>query len=223
MTVDLYYYPTSPQCAFVRIVAQKIGVQLRLHPLNGATRDASKEPFVKMNPQRTVPIIDDDGFVLAESRAIGMYLVNKYAPESPLYPREPQQRAVVDRMLFFEMSLMQENAYAALKDVIKRGSVTADRAQAVNNGFRTAVELLGSKSFLAGDELTLPDIGLALSLGITLKGLGGEEVQRFNELTDYHDRVRRELPEYDEHFEPMFAALTKSVAQSRLAKDEERK
>ncbi|KAK8777234.1 hypothetical protein V5799_029418 [Amblyomma americanum] len=169
MTVDLYFYPTSPQCAFVRIVAQRIGVELRLHPLNAAARDASKEQFAKMNPQRTVPIIDDDGFVLAESRAIGMYLVNKYAPESTLYPKEPQRRAVVDRMLFFEMSFMQENAYPALKDVIKRGSLTDDRAQIVNNGLRTAVELLGSKSFLAGDQLTLPDIGLALSLGITLK------------------------------------------------------
>uniref|UniRef100_G3MTP0 Uncharacterized protein n=1 Tax=Amblyomma maculatum TaxID=34609 RepID=G3MTP0_AMBMU len=217
MTVDLYFYPTSPQCAFVRIVAQRIGVQLRLHPLNPAARDEFQEKFAKVNPQRSLPMIDDDGLFLAESRAIGMYLVNKYAPDSTLYPKEPQRRAVVDRMLFFEMAFMQESARAALKDVIKRGSLTSERAQIVNNGLRMAIELLGSNKFLAGDELTLADIGLALSIGITMTGLGGEEVQHFKELEEYHDRVRKEVPEFDDHFALMWAALTETVAKSRLA------
>ena len=61
--------------------------------------------FLQINPIHSIPTIVDDGFALWESRAILRYLCNKYAPDSTLYPKEPQKRAIVDRWLDFDMSL----------------------------------------------------------------------------------------------------------------------
>ena len=47
------------------------------------------------------------------SRAILCYLVNKYGQESPekakLYPAQPEQRALVDRLLFFDNGTLYKN------------------------------------------------------------------------------------------------------------------
>lgn len=37
------------------------------------------------------------------SHAIMAYLVNKYAPDNKIYPKDPQKRAVVDRMFYFDI------------------------------------------------------------------------------------------------------------------------
>lgn len=59
-----------------------------------------------MNPCHTLPVIDDDGFVLWESRSIMQYLCNQYAPDSTLYPRDFAKRATVDRLLYFDLKTL---------------------------------------------------------------------------------------------------------------------
>lgn len=54
-----------------------------------------------MNPQHCVPTINDNGFILWESQPIMKYLIAKLAPDSPLYPQDIQQRAIVDRALAY--------------------------------------------------------------------------------------------------------------------------
>ncbi len=58
----------------------------------------------KLNPTQTVPTIVDHGFALRESRVIIQYLYNR--ANSELYPSDPKKRAIVDRMLQFDLGTL---------------------------------------------------------------------------------------------------------------------
>lgn len=55
------------------------------------------EEFIKMNPSKQIPVLEDDGFRLTECAAILRYLANK--TDSPTYPKDLRHRAKVDEAL----------------------------------------------------------------------------------------------------------------------------
>ena len=67
-----------------------------------------------MNPQHTVPCMEDGELVLNESRPIATYLVAKYGKDDKLYPADIVTRAVIDQRLYFDMGAF----YKSLGDVV---------------------------------------------------------------------------------------------------------
>lgn len=63
---------------------------------------------MKKNPQHTVPTIDDDGYILWESRAIAIYLVEKFFPNGhSIYPKDAKSRALINQYLHFDVIFYQ--------------------------------------------------------------------------------------------------------------------
>ena len=77
--------------------------ELQLVNPGGKGKNGTKtQKFLELNPGGTIPVLEDDGFVLAESNAIVTYLANKYQ-WTDLYPSEkdPRRRALVDWYLHY--------------------------------------------------------------------------------------------------------------------------
>lgn len=59
-----------------------------------AKRDNKSEKYMELHPFGKVPVLDDDGFIVFESRAIAKYIAKKYASQgTPLMPTDGDTKA----------------------------------------------------------------------------------------------------------------------------------
>ena len=74
--IDLYYWPT-PNGWKISIMLEECALPYKLVPVNIGTGDQFKPEFLKINPNATVPAIDDNGTIVFDSNAILLYLAEK--------------------------------------------------------------------------------------------------------------------------------------------------
>lgn len=102
MPLVLYHSPASPASRSVLLLLKYLSIDVEVKNLNLRENEQLTGDFLKINPQHCVPTIDDNGFILWESRAILTYLVETYAPN--LVPKSPKERAIINFRLYNEMS-----------------------------------------------------------------------------------------------------------------------
>lgn len=196
--LELYYTPESPGCRAVLMCVHELDLDVEMIKLDMYQKYEHRKPwFVRMNPQHTVPTINDNGYVLWESRAILQYLVSKYGShKSELYPLEPEARSVVDRILFFDIGTL----YRSLLDYFHPQMISGDDPdERKGNAFKQALEYLDqfleTSSYVAGDNLTIADFSILASV-THLEGLD-YRIAAYKNVTKWVERLKRELPYYE--------------------------
>lgn len=123
------------------------------------------------------------------------YLINQYAPNHALYPSDPQTRATIDRMLYFDgTNLFQALKASFIPRCFHRKLPSAEQIQAVVDSINELLALKGSHKFMAGDSPTLADISVAMSFEF-IRNFHPEEAQK---LADWYKEVEIALPEVKE-------------------------
>jgi len=116
-----------------------------------------------MNPNGLVPVIEDDGFVMAESNAIVRYLAARHLATG-LWPEDPRARAEVDRWMEW-----QSTEYTpAMRDIFwqlirvapdKRDARAIEASRARSEKLSGILDgLLAGRPWVAGESFTLADI-----------------------------------------------------------------
>lgn len=100
--LKLYYFPISGAARVALMAARLVGVPVELKIVDLLKNEQNSESYIKINPQHCVPTLDDDGFILLESRAIACYLADTYGKDDSIYPKDTKQRAVVNQRLYFD-------------------------------------------------------------------------------------------------------------------------
>jgi glutathione S-transferase len=122
---------------------------------------------VGRHPFGVVPVLDDDGFMLFESRAIIRYLDARFGASS-LTPRAPKDIARMDQWLSVDQSYVAPHTRAlAVERIVKKHQglepdPAAERAaeSALGLAFATIDRRLSAAPFLAGERFSLADISL---------------------------------------------------------------
>ncbi|HUO92859.1 MAG TPA: glutathione S-transferase family protein [Rhizomicrobium sp.] len=122
------------------------------------------EEFGDLNPNRRVPVIDDNGTVVWESHAILRYLATKYGAGS-LAPEDPGARARSDMWTDWVLADLQPVFHGGVFWGFYRTPEEQRNWQQIRQGIaRTAILLrmldrhLAGRDFIAGSTLTFGDI-----------------------------------------------------------------
>ncbi|XP_076678499.1 glutathione S-transferase D1-like [Andrena cerasifolii] len=170
MPIDFYYFPPSPPCRSVLLLAKAVGVHLNMKSVNVLKGESMKPEYVKMNPQHIIPAIDDNGFILCESRPIMGYLVSKYAKNDSLYPKDPKKRGRVEQRLYFDVGTLFESVLTCYLIPIfgKAHPVREENVQAVERSCELLNKFLEDEEFVAGDTLTIADFAISTTIAVLL-------------------------------------------------------
>lgn len=158
--IVLYRYALSGHCHRAELFLRLLGLPFETREIDLRKAEQKRPEFVALNAFAQVPVIDDDGTVVADSNAILVYLALRYADESWL-PRDPAGAAAVQRWLAAAAGPL---AYGAARArVIQLFALQRDAAEpiaAAHALFRVVEASLGDGGFIAGAAPTIADIAL---------------------------------------------------------------
>jgi glutathione S-transferase len=158
--MKLYYHPLSGHAHRARLFLSLLGIKAELVEVDLAARAHKAPDFLKLNPFGQLPVLDDDGTVIADSNAILVYLAKKTGAKDWL-PEDPKGAAAVQRWLSVAAGEIAYGPCAArlvtvfgakfdAGEVITRAHVILQRIEAA----------LESRQWIAADHPTIADVAL---------------------------------------------------------------
>jgi glutathione S-transferase len=146
--------------------AEELGLAYRHVPVEWNDPALKTPEFLRLNPAGSIPTIVDDGFALAESLAINLYLAKKYGYEgaTPLYPGDPGGEADVWRWTLWAQGHLepwvQRDAW-----ISPLRAVAGDRLEApVRAALNVLDTALDGRAWLIGKHFTVGDLNVAAVL-----------------------------------------------------------
>lgn len=119
--------------------------------------------FLALNSAGTIPTIVDDGFALAESMAIALYLTKKYGAEitPPLYPRGALGEAEAWRWSLWAQGHLEPWVQRDARLTGMLQPVREAAAPIVADALATLERGLEGRTWLVGDHFTVADLNVA--------------------------------------------------------------
>ena len=180
--MKLYMHPVSMTSRPVRLFIAESGIDVDEQVVDLMTGEHYQEPYVAINPNRLVPVLDDGDFRLTESSAILKYLADKI--DSPAYPKDLQQRAKVNEMMdWFNTNFYRDYGYGLCypqvfphhkrpTDDMQAGTIAWGKERA--QGWMQVLNdhwIGADQAYLCGNEITIADYfgACLLTLGEILR------------------------------------------------------
>lgn len=156
--IKLFGFPLSGHSHRVELMLSLLGLPSEF-VLVDLTKGAHKQPeFLAMNPFGQVPVIDDNGSVLADSNAILVYLAQKYG-EGRWLPSDAAGAAAVQRWLSIAAGPLAAGPARARLITVFGAPYNAEEVIANAHALLKVIEAeLSGRQYLVGEQPSIADV-----------------------------------------------------------------
>nr|GAT50866.1 predicted protein [Mycena chlorophos] len=164
MVVKLYGAPLSTCTRRVATILHELQIPFELIFVDVRSGNNKTEAYKKNQPFGMIPYIDDNGFILFESRAIGRYLAAMY-PRHDLIPNDAKKNALFEQAAAVEQANFDPSAAKAGWHLYARRLGWGGNQAEIDESLHILEQrlegyelMLGKTQYLGGNELTLADL-----------------------------------------------------------------
>ncbi|XP_055591453.1 glutathione S-transferase 1-like [Uranotaenia lowii] len=194
--MELYYLPCSAPCRAVQMTAAALGIELVLHELSIMNGEHRRPDFLKISPQHSISTLKDRDLVLWESRAIQIYLVDRYGSSGKagigdqLYPSDPVRRAKVNERMFFDACILYHRFVEYYHEQVF-GGLAGKNDKLVE--LEEAVKMLdmfldGQPYVVTGEAMTIVDLNILATVA-TMSALGFD-LTRYQNVNEWYKHMK---------------------------------
>ena len=189
--MKLYNVAYSGNSYKVRLLLAQLGIPCEIVEVDILRGESRTPEFLKINPNGRTPVLDDNGFILAESNAILAYLARgtRYLPD------DRKAWALVFQWMSFEQ--YSHEPYIATSrfwlqhkpDSPERDSILAARREGGWAALRIMEDYLQKNDFFVGNY-TIADIALFAYTHVSHEG--GFPLDNFPKIRSWIERVKQQ-------------------------------
>ena len=187
--MKLYNVAYSGNSYKVRLLLAQLGIACEIVEVDILKGKSRTPEFLKINPNGRTPVLDDNGFVLAESNAILSYL----ARGTKFLPEDRKQWALVFQWMFFEQ-YSHEPYIATSRFLLQHQPDSPERVAALalrRAGGWAALRVMEghlAKNDFFVDDYTIADIALFAYTHVSHEG--GFPLDDFPKIRGWIERVK---------------------------------
>lgn len=147
---------------------EELGLPYERIDVGGPFGQTDTPAYLAMNPNRKVPTLEEDGFVLWESNAILRFLCAEHAPDSPMWPRDLRARASIDRWMDWQQTTVDAPQRVLLQRLVRTPPAQRDpavieaAAAELRHWWSILDAVLARGPYVNGETFTLADIALGV-------------------------------------------------------------
>ena len=138
---------------------EETGLPYRVHGLDHTGGETKSDAYRRISPFEQIPVIDDDGFIVAESGAVLLYVAEK---AGTLIPRDVRGRTHVTQWCFAALNTLEPPLFQiAMIDLV--GDPTGPQRRPwlldwANRALTGIDKQLARHAHIAGEDFTVADI-----------------------------------------------------------------
>ena len=169
--ITLYSFPLSGHAHRVTLMMSLLGLPYRRVDVDLRGGEHKQPPFLTLNAFGQVPVLEDEGAVIADSNAILVYLAKRYQGQARWLPEDALGAAAVQRWLSVAAGQLASGPNAARLATLFGVPDPGGAAQARTHALLAVMDAeLGRRDWLAGEAATIADVACYAYVALAPEG-----------------------------------------------------